>query len=570
MTKFLLQALMLLNICHGAIAAADAQPQPKLIATKSPILLNFANIWIVDRALENRWQVIADLRLQHPLDLVMFYGAGEAAFGAELDHLVNQIGEKKGKRPVLHWVGLSEKPTGLRVNQLHRPEEVGFPQTASIQVRVFNSDLEPIAALIALRLHGRVVSGYGPGPGGFIETGLRVEKIDGSSASIPTRAEALSYANRLARGAALMVTPKAHLKPENLLYAYYRDVKWQEVEPPRFDFTSASSEKSATLETKKQIQQAVKLVFGASFPQALVIAGQWDEIPYRYPKLNERCGLCDTQLTEYPSDLEYAALDDNPWGEPVVPVGRLASYHDDLLSIETLVGLISDRGALPVATKATYFDDWGGYYNDRTATEIARMQSVMPGTKWISLVNGLNPNPGPYLKADFMDSLASSGAAFIYADGVPDASTLRVSSISDAGVLSAGDFKPTALKALPAFYYVYACTMGKWIPPFWTSPDQDPTFITMLQRRLAFGAMLSVDMNLADYPLLLAQNLKPGKRAGDVVKDTLIQTIKILRGDTDLESWQNPQHLPPNFSFGKSAGTTKYWLGDPLTLIQLQ
>jgi hypothetical protein len=399
------------------------------------------------------------------------------------------------------------------------------------------------------------------GPSVFVGVDGPGADRDDLDAYLPTREDALAFANRLARRPVVMVVRAKELIPEVILWAFQRDAKILEVGVPPYSIYDAPSEVVAVEAVRDQIRGALPQLLDGDAPEALVVAGDWHRIPFRFPRDNPNpCAHCDNGVFEYSADVEYANLDGDPWGEPDIPVGRLMSPVPDLLAIQSVVGIWRDNGAFTAATDGVVVDLLGprGGLRDELA---ASWRQTYPEQVWTTM--GPDPyDPNYHLDGDAFFRLADrSDIVIAHGHGSPDA-------LSPDG----NPFHPSIwglnlidreLTGRPAFWFLHACSTGK---PDIKDGVAEQTLLVGLQSRLAYGSLMAVEVLGAGSgdPSWWTTVLEPDLSIGELVRRYTTASISVYReGGSAPKGLAQPTGDPETDRFNAFAVLS--WIGDPLT-----
>jgi hypothetical protein len=560
----------MLNVAAATGGARSAATSPRLAARIDPALA-FERVWVVERSTPGLYQVLSLLTDSGSFTPIVLAGSeGEDPRAAELDHVLELVPPGTS-----YWVGDGPVPMALNVDRgLKLHALLDGADGAARFVSCADSTLEPLAALAAMRLDAVLVSSPPEHAAELVvHFGGQNEKSQRLTAAevlhISGRDEALDLVNSLAQSTAVMVAPATGLLPEHVLYAFQRDTLLIEVISPPYSSYDVHSEIAATIAVKAQIvHQLGELGFTAERPpEALVIAADWTEIPYRFARsLELECRTCDNGVDEHSADLEYANLDGDQWGEPEVPVGRLTSYDQDLLALQTVLGVWRDHGAFQPGSRAVLLELGGVRWRDH-AFDVWRDR--MPRRDW-SL---FGPEEGGEVYRQFQ---LDTEAFFAMAD---DADLVVVkghgspnSLATDNRQLDGATIADSADQAVPAFWILSACSTGRYLDPAGRHGDADPeanNLLSAIQSRLAFGALLSVDVLSQGsgsiwWPTI---TFEPGLPIGEQVRRALVAAISAYRGDDDAPEfpWRDFPMGGSDSANLRNAWTPVYWVGDPLT-----
>lgn len=382
-----------------------------------------------------------------------------------------------------------------------------------------------------------------------------------------------NFVNSKASRKALLVTKKQALKPEHILYAFYRGTIWMEVTPPNFDNLNLQSEIVATQSVRTQIHTFINesSFFDSKKPEALIIGGDWLDIPYRFARSTSYgfsvCPSCDNGYYEYSSDVEYANLDGDIWGQPEIPVGRLMGYDRTLASIQSLIGVLSDEGIFENSPNATYLDL---FPSNTREINFNNYSNHFDSQNWL-LFGPLTWNEYNTYRVDkvsFFNHADFSDKVVLQAHGAIN--FLGTSSLQ----LNGSDLAVTAANAHPAFWFISACGTVKYADPRRFAPsfrEQNGSLLSGLQSRLVMGSMMSVEIVAqgSTAPFWSATTMLPGRTVGENLNLTFIEAIKYYRGAPDSvpSAPGLPQHTGGDSDFA-NAWMSMMWIGDPLTLMK--
>lgn len=529
----------------------------------------FADVWVVERGMAEVYEALARLTAPDRFDpIVIAGGEDEATRAPELDHLLAILPEGTS-----HWVGDGPVPVGLNVDAVTSPATLADPDDELKVVFCPDPELNPLAALIAMRLDA-TLTGTPPAAAGELAVqvgGAPLEPWLAASSDawfIADADAALELANSMAGRDAVMVFKSGALGPELVLHAFQRDLLLVPVAPPPYSSYDVRSENAATLATRDQIHAGLAdLGFDLEHrPEALVVAGGWSEIPYRFARsLVDDCAGCDNGVYEHAADVEYANLDPaaDPWGEPEVPVGRLMSYERDLLALTTVLGVWHDQGAFPAPGKAALLDLLPAPWRDAA---LATWQDRFADRQWHRF--GPEELNAPFAldrEALFADA-DDADLLLVRAHGAPNALATLTARQLDGSAIAA-----SAGAARPAFWLIDACATARFLDPSRFHPGADRTgnnLVTGIQRRLALGAWLSVEVvgqgsSSLWWPTVVVE---PGLTAGELARRATVAAITAYR--RDREGFELPEGLPGLAGLAANlhnARTPMLWIGDPLT-----
>jgi len=429
-----------------------------------------------------------------------------------------------------------------------------------------NAQLDDVAALIAMRLDG-VLSAEPPttaAPAVLVGVAAPIAH-DPRDVYLSDRVSAIDYANQLAERPVVMIVNDDDLLPEYILWAFQRNAKILEIAVPPYSIYDADTEVMAVESVRNQIHGALPSLLDGEIPEALVIAGDWYQIPFRFPRGNPNpCSGCDNGVFEYSADVEYANLDGDPWGEPDVPVGRLMSPSVDLLAIQSVVGIWREHGAFATATDGVVLDLLGprGGLRDEMA---AGWRDTYQQQFWSTM--GPDPyDPNFHLDRDAFFSLTDrSDVVVIHGHGhsdflSPNGSPYNVS-------ISGQHLRNRELTGQPSFWFLHACSTGK---PDMDDGVADQTLLVGLQSRLAFGSLMAVEVLGAGSgdPSWWTSALQPDLTVGELVRRYTIASIAVYREDGEVpggiaQHTGNPERDQLN------AFPVLSWIGDPLTPMEI-
>jgi hypothetical protein len=572
------------------------------IGTPRRRTLNSSRVWIVDRKTPRLYELLPLLRTGGvPNPVILFGGPGQTTRAAELSHLLQMMPSHEDI-----WVGTNGVPTGLIADRQITPDEIienaiGNSVNRPV-VYVPESTLLPVAALIAHRM-GAVVTTRLPAISSLLI--VQVGGTDSVRSSYPnavftflnSKTAALDYANGLADRQALLITEAQHFRPEYLIYAMNRSVKWGEITEtidyvpqnggqsyfPGLIPLDVQNEFDAQRSAKSQIRPLVKHVFGSATPEALIVGAQWFEIPYRYYPVDDIdvssiCPDCSNYLQRISADNDYANLDEDPWGTQKTSVGRLASYDRDLLSLQVVVGYLSDAGLLEApATSASYTTFFGDdSYTPIWTQNLKQFQEGSSGRFWEhegptsnaeDLTYTLNKEKY-FQRIDQMDIVALTG----HGQKNSIANSQQVVQINGDAIAR------TASTAKPAFWLLDACSVGEALEENSQGTNLSTfgngTIMSGVQARLAFGVWVApTTIYTFQYKhFWLSRNLVRGKTIGKILQNTINDTVSYYRGEQP--QLRLPEGLggrfdgAPDVKNQQRAWAAHYWLGDPLTLLR--
>jgi hypothetical protein len=523
----------------------------------------FETVWVIDREMPafEVLRTLTHVTSSEGFQPVVLHSGRDFRWTASLQHLLWLL-------PQGDSVWVSETETMFDVDRLMSPAGVALLDPSDGPM-VYSADesFDPVAALIAMRLDG-VLTAEMPATGGpsvFVGIdGPRVQ-AENSDVYLSTREDAVAYANQLAERRVVMVVPSGELLPEYILWAFQRDAKILEVTVPPYSIYDAPSEIAAVSAVSTQIRAAGSWLLDGETPEALVIAGDWHRIPFRFPRDNPNpCSGCDNQVFEYSADVEYANLDGDPWGEPDVPVGRLMSPFQDLLAIQCVVGLWREKNAFAAATDGVVLDLLGprGGLRDEMA---AAWQQAYPEQIWSTM----GPEPyDPQFRLDreaFFRLADRSDVVVANGHGSPDGLSPNGSPFYQS--IWGTQLVERELTGWPAFWFVHACSTGK--------PDMDDeiaeqTLLVGLQSRLAYGSLMAVEVLGAGSgdPSWWTTVLDPDLSIGELVRRYTTASISVYReGGSAPMGMAQPTGDPVRDRF--NAYPVLSWIGDPLTPMEI-
>ena len=529
----------------------------------------FAELWLVDRTLPDLYEVLAEIVGPDGFEpIVLTDPAGDRA--DTLNHLLEIV-----PNGVVHWVSRDPVPAGLSVDLVVSPDIVLETPAAASTVYCRDPELMPFAALVAMRT-GRRLSRHlpqilRPGDLGVGDGPLRPGCAGARECpQLQSVGDCLRFLNARATRQAVLVFAVGSMRPEYVLYALQRGVLLLEVAPPPYSGEDPQSEVDATVETAAQIRSGVAAIpeLGGAHPEALVVAGDWTEIPYRFAREADfgwiPCEQCDNGIRTFSSDVEYGNLDGDSWGEPEVATGRLMSYETDLLALQSVLGVWRDRGAFAPAARAVFLGVYANGLRDRV---LQAWREDFPDRQWelVGPQNQDEDNVFDFEVNDFLDAVDASDVVLFDGHGSPNG-------LYDARRLLDGEIlASTADSASPAFWFVTACATGRYLPETvgGASPQGNGNLVSGLQARLVVGGWLTVEViaspsaNLV-WPGMAAERPLP---VGEIVRRGMATAISAYRGDAD--SVDIPPLLPRRTGQDQldraNAWATSFWLGDPLT-----
>jgi hypothetical protein len=532
----------------------------------------FETVWVVDRDMPefDVWRTLTHVTSSDGFQPVVLHGGDDERWTASLEHLLWLL-------PQGDSVWVSEAETVFDVDGWMTPDRVADldPSTGPLVVSAGTS-VDPIAALIAMRLDGVLTADASAAAGRSVAVGIAGPRMqtDGFDVSLATRTAALAYVNRLAESTVVMVVRKGGLLPEHVLWAFQRDAKILEVDPPPYGIDDGWSEFVAVGEVSRQIHAGLADLLGDDPPEAMVIAGDWDEIPFRFAgglggaeatRLPAgapfQCDRCDNGVYEYAADLAYANLDEDPSGIPDVPVGRLMSPFRDLLAIQTVLGIWREHGAFAAPTDGVFLGLLGTSDPDHRRVMFETWRDAFPGQLW-SAIGPEAFEDGYHLDRDAFFRLADRAEiVVVHGHGHPDFLTPDGNPFNQA--IAGKDLRERAGEGVPSFWFLHACGTGK--------PDIDDhvaeqTLLVGLQSRLAFGSLMGAE-NIAggaSDPSWWIGSVAPGLTVGELVRRFAAAGAMAYRDGGPVAAG-----LPGT---GGSAETKRanglgalFWIGDPLT-----
>jgi hypothetical protein len=230
-----------------------------------------------------------------------------------------------------------------------------------------------------------------------------------------------------------MVVRRNGLLPEHVLWVFQREARILEVDPPEYDIYDAWSEFVAVEAVSRQIRASLPELLGGEAPEALVVAGDWYEIPFRFPwglgsafaTPSEvgppfQCNTCDNKMYEYAADLVYANVDGDIWGVPDVPVGRFMSPFRDLLAIQTVIGIWHGLGAFAEPTDGVFLGLLGTSEPAHRRVMFDAWRDAFPGRSW-SAIGPAASEPNYHLDRDAFFRTADRAEIIVaHGHGHPD------------------------------------------------------------------------------------------------------------------------------------------------------
>lgn len=552
------------TLAMSASAVAQTRPAGRRVTPDEPDQ-PFRTIWVVDRAMPDLalWRTMVHLTSSAGFQPVVVHGGDDERWTASLNHLLRVVPEGQ-----VIWVSDRGTPIGLDVDASLGTIDVAVSYSASGPV-VYSADesLDPIAALIAMRLDGRFTVKL-PEPSDIaILVGVEPrDRFDGTKVYLSDRTAAMDYANQLAERPVVMVVPRKELAPEYILWAFQRDTKILEVDvSSTFSIYDAEGEADEVEAVREQIHSGLPQLVDGGVPEALVIAGDWHQIPFRFPRRNPNpCVGCDNSLFEYSADVEYANLDRDPWGEPEVPVGRLMSPFSDLLAIQTVVGIWREFGAFRVASDGVFLGLLGTRAGHRREM-VDSFQTAFSEQLWTSIgPEGIDFNYRLDREA-FFDLAARSDLIFVHGHGHPDFLSPRGHASNTA--VTGEELVEREDLDHPAFWFLHACATGK---PEKEHGIVDRTLLVGLQSRLAYGALMAVeDLAAASGdPVWWTGVVEPDLSIGELVRRFHTASIGAYRDRGEApQGIAQPTGDPEKDRL--NAMSVLSWFGDPLTPVGL-
>ncbi len=538
----------------------------------------FGTVWVVDRdmpALEV-WQTLTHVTASEGFQPVVLHGGDDPRWTESLEHLLRLL-------PQGDSVWVSEAETIFDIDEWMTPDHLAnLDRSAGPVVYSADESLDPIAALIAMRLDG-VLTAEMPAAGapsvfvGIEEPSGRSPRLNGLhtlNVYLPTRADALAYANQLVERPVVMVVRSHSLLPEYILWAFQRNAKIIEVDPTDYTIYDAWSEALAVDSVSRQIHGSLPDVLGSDAPEAMVIAGDWYEIPFRYPygiwsadstpsssAYPFQCSSCDNGIYEYAADLAYANLDEDSWGVPDVPVGRFMSPVRDLLAIQTVLGIWREEGAFPPASDGVFLGLLGTASPSHREYMFEAWRDAFPGQHWSAI--GPNETDRDYHldRDEFFTVADRAEIVVVHGHGHPDFLSPRGSRFNQS--LSGAHLLDRSTMGVPSFWFLHACGTGK--------PDIDDhlaeqTLLVGLQSRLAFGSLMAVE-NIAGGsadPYWWIDSVDSGLTVGELVRRFV---------ETGADAYRDGGAAAPGLPGTNGSVENKSanalgalsWIGDPLT-----
>lgn len=537
----------------------------------------FETVWVVDREMPALaiWQTLTHVTASEVFQPVVLHGGEDPRWTESLEHLLSLL-------PEGDTVWVSEAETVFNVDDWMTPERLsGLDSSGGPRVYSADESLDAVAALIAMRLDGvlttrRPTTGSSSVLVGVDEPQEQLERVEARRdphVYLPTRADALAYANQLAERPVVMVVRSHSLLPEYVLWAFQRDAKILEVDPPAYDIYNAWSESVAVDSVRRQIQTSLPGVLGGDPAEALVIAGDWYEIPFRFPAggwapasnksggFPGPCTSCDNKVSEFAADLAYANLDNDSHGVPDVPVGRLMSPYRDLLAIQTVVGIWREQGAFPPASDGVFLGLLGTASPYHRPYMFDAWREAFPGQHWSAIGPG-GSDPGYHLDGDDFFNIADRAEiVVVHGHGHPDYLSPSGSPFNQA--VSGRNLRERATSGAPSFWFLHACGTGK---PDVNDHLAEQTLLVGLQSRLAFGALMAVENvsgGSAD-PYWWIDSVASGLTVGELVR-RFVETGAAAYRDGSVEAPGLPGANGSSANKSLNSLGALSWVGDPLT-----
>ncbi|MCU0304185.1 MAG: hypothetical protein MUC56_09030 [Thermoanaerobaculales bacterium] len=531
----------------------------------------FERIVVVDRSMAELevWRSLAASTGTDRFQPVVLHAGEDERWTASLERLLELVPDGE-----VVWVSDRGTPVGLQVDGVVHPDELAVEDRAEGPVVVSaEAGLDGLAALVAMRLDGRLSDENPGGAGPAVVLGGGPILRGAADLHLPTRADALSFVNRLAGSRVVMVVREGGLLPEHLLWAFQRDALILEVDPPPYGIYDPWSELAAVAAVRRQIRDGLADLLDGAAPEVLVIAGDWHEIPFRYPHgvgaagqpptgYPGPCPGCDNGVYELAADLLYADLDLDPWGVPDVPVGRLMSPVRDLLAIQSVVGIWSEHGAFPPAGDGVFLGLLGTAAPYRQAV-VEAWRDAFPERLW-SAIGPERPTRGYRLDREgFFDIADRSDIVVLNSHGHPDFVSPDGLSINQS--LWGELLVERGATGLPAFWFLHACSTGK--------PDRpdliaEQTLLVGLQSRLALGSLMAVEVlgSASGDPYWWSDAVEAGQPVGELVR-RFAAAAAVAYGEGEVL----PEGLPSASGSAESRAFNRLavlsWIGDPLTPI---
>ncbi len=544
-------------------AAVQTRPGGRRVTPDQP----FGTVWVVDRSMSDPtvWQALVDVTTPDGFVPVILHSGDDERWTASLVHLLELL-------PQGDVVWVSDRGTVFDVDDVVTPADLDRTHDGPV---VYSADegLDDVAALIAMRTGGSLVFERSTASGPDILVGVeRTTLVRRSDVCLPTRDEALAYADSLADRPVVMIVRAGGLLPEHVLWAVQRDAKILEVEPPPYDLTDAWSEFVAVEEVARQVRTGVTELLGAVRPEALVVAGDWFQLPFRYPYgigaagssagYPGPCSSCDSGHWEFAADLVYANLDNDPWVVPDVPVGRFMSPVRDLLAIQMVLGVWNEHGAYPPAGDGVFLGLLGTEQPTRQVV-IDAWSSAFDDRLW-SVIGPEDVQPNYHLDRDAFFTLADrADIVVVHGHGHPDFVSPNGSLFNQS--VSGTDLLQRSTEASPSFWFLHACGTGK---PDLDDLDFDETLLVGLQSRLAHGSLMAVEntSSASSDPYWWGSVVESEIPVGELVRRFAATAVAAYRdGHAVGEGLPTTGGSEPNKHFNSHAVLS--WIGDPLTVI---
>lgn len=559
-------ALALVIVVALAAAAQTRQGGGRVTADGA-----FDTVWLVDRSMPEfeLWRTLTHVTSSEGFQPVVLHSGRDWRWTESLLHLLQLL-----PRGDSIWV--SEAKTMFDVDGWESPAGVALLDPSDGPM-VYSADasFDPVAALIAMRLDG-VLTAEEPAAGpSAVLVGIEGRRVRTSlDVFLPTRADALAYANQLAESNVVMVVRRGELLPEHVVWVFQRDAKILEVDPPPYDIYDAWSEFVAVEAVSRQIRASLPGLLVGGIPEALVIAGDWYEIPFRFPYgLGSasatpsdvgppfQCNTCDNGIYEYAADLVYANIDDDPTGVPDVPVGRFMSPFRDLLAIQTVIGIWRDHGAFAAPTDGVFLGLLGTSEPDHRRAMFEAWRDAFPGRFWSAIGPEAFDVNFHLDRNAFFDVADRAEMVIVHGHGHPDYLSPNGSPFNQA--VSGTHLRTRAGAGLPSFWFLHACGTGK--------PDRDDhvseqTLLVGLQSRLAFGSLMAVEdvAGGSSDPYWWIDSVEAGLTVGELVRRFATAGATAYR-----EGGAVAPGLPATTGSSENKRANGLgalsWIGDPLT-----
>jgi hypothetical protein len=548
-----------------AAAAVDAEAQARHGGGSVEPDRPFETVWVIDRGMAELevWQSLVAVTSSETFQPVVLHSGEEPSWTTSLERLLELL-------PPGDSVWVSDRGTSFNVDAVATPDELTGRDGATGPV-VFSADpsLDDVAALIAMRVDGRLVAEPPGASGPAVLVGVDdPQALDTVNVHLATRGAALAFANSLAERRVVMVVRAGAMRPEYVLWAFQRGARVLEVAlSQQYDIYNPWSELSAVDEVDRQIDAALPGLVGNDRPEALVIAGDWHEIPFRLahglgdPGSPGTCPRCDNGVYEFAADLVYANLDHDDWGDPDVPVGRLMSPFADLLAIQCVVGIWSEHGAFRRPTDGIFLGLLGTAAPERQAV-VAAWWAAFPGQLW-SAIGPDELERAYHLDRDAFFAVADRATVVVaQAHGHPDFLSPDGDPFNQA--LTGVQLRQRAASGQPSFWFLHACATGK---PDRRDSVAEQTLLVGLQSRLAQGALMAVE-NVASGsadPFWWGDGvLEPGLPVGELVRRYVSAGIAAYRDGGEVAPGLPSSDGSDAAKRFNSRGAMM-WVGDPLT-----